>query len=127
MPTCSTTSALAGSRRRRPRPSQPLSLKRAELFPSIELAVEIEALKAQLAARRASTPADANPPPVRDRLRTLMIFLAMHRSEAVNMISDDVLAELDEMKEVVILDPGLRERRPRGWRGSDDLRRVHPR
>ena len=56
-----------------------------------------------------------------------MIFLAMHRSEAVNMISDDVLAELDEMKEVVILDPGLRERRPRGWRGSDDLRRVHPR
>ena len=34
-----------------------------------------------------------------------MIFLAMHRSEAVNMISDDVLAELDEMKEVVILDP----------------------
>ena len=43
--------------------------KRAELFPSIELAAEIDALKAQLAAVcRHSTCADANPPPVRDHL-----------------------------------------------------------
>ena len=44
----------------------------------------------------------------------------------MNMTSDDVLAELDEMKEVGPR-PGLRERRPRGLQGSDDARRVHPR
>ena len=49
-----------------------------------------------------------------------MIFLAMLRSEAVNMTSDDVLAELDEMKEVVVLDPVCV--RVALWRaGSDDL------
>jgi len=49
MPTCSTTSALAGSRRE----AQTISAivaKRAELFASVELASEIEALKAQLAS-----------------------------------------------------------------------------
>jgi hypothetical protein len=53
-----------GAGRLTPEEAQTISAivaKRAELFPSIELAVEIEALKAQLATIRHSTP----PTPIR--------------------------------------------------------------
>src|SRR5215207_8433517 len=61
-----------GTGRLTPEEAQTISAivaKRAELFPSIELAAEIEALKVQLAALGSGpTPAAADPPPVRDHL-----------------------------------------------------------
>ena len=62
-----------GTGRLTPEEAQTISAivaKRAELFASIELASEIEALKAQLAAVvGAPRPPIADPPPVRDHLR----------------------------------------------------------
>ena len=61
-----------GAGRLTPEEAQTISAivaKRAELFTSVELAAEIEALKAQLAASwQRPTPAVAHTPPFRDRL-----------------------------------------------------------
>ena len=54
--------------------------KRAELFASVELAAEIEALKAQLAAVVGVHPPDANPPPVAIQLNANALPKRAHGS-----------------------------------------------
>jgi hypothetical protein len=67
MQTCSTTSALAASRQMRPDLSA-IVAKRTELFALVELAAEIDTLKAQVGAVVGTPPPSTGPPPCRDRL-----------------------------------------------------------
>ena len=73
-----------GAGRLTPEEAQTISAivaKRAELFASVELATEIEALKAQLAAVvGAQRPPIADPPPVRDHLTIASIMAAGRRA-----------------------------------------------